>query len=342
MRCLVGDLNGRVLAELSPLVQSVSEVMNGVGLAKMTFSRADEKVTADTLRFGNRLFVAFDNGLKWGGFIDPPRRWTTDSISITAYSGEGLLGWRTTDKGRYFSGNTKGEIFRAILSEMRPIAGFNIGQVWEGGVTHSPDYHLENVLDLVRASLCSRLGVAEFAVIPDVVNGYITFKAELYERRGIDTNMLLVEGGNVVGAEELNEQGPVINDWTIAGADIAGGGEDGWGDSRLTASAEDVTSIGLYGRRQGSEIYNDISETETLISKVDALRDEHGRPKNLFSIDAIDTDPARFTDYNVGDSILLQLPSFGFGGTNTRVRVLAREYFPQAGTLNLVVQEVLS
>ena len=339
MRCLIGDSRGNVLVEVIPLVESVSEVLNGVGRASLLFSSKDNKVTADNLAFGNRLLLQFDNGMEWGGIIDPPRKWTAGNVQVTGYTGEKLMDWRTTGKSRRFAGVSKGNIFQAVHSEALPIPGYAIGEVWTGGVGHSPDYHLESLLDLVQKSLCDRLGTAEFAVIPDFTDGVIVFRSEFYERRGVDTNLMLVEGGNITDAE-LIEQGDIINDWTIAGADLSGEGSDGWGDGRLIATASDAESISVYGRRQGGAVFPDIKIQATLDLKARSLRDEYAYPHNIFSLTAVDAKPARFKDYQVGDSLLLQLYSCGFGGVDTRVRVVGREYFPQQGTANLIVQEV--
>lgn len=339
MQCLIGDNTGRIVAEPTPLIESVSEVLNGVGRARLTFSRHDEKLTAANLAYGNRLLLRGD-GITWGGYIDPPRKWMAESVQVTGYSGEGLLDWRVTGKSRYFDGVSKGAIFTAVHAETLPVPGLALGTVWGGGPGHSPDYHLENLLDLVQKSLCDRMGAADFAVIADAAGGLITFRSEFYERRGRDTSLVLVEGRNA-SEVELLEQGDIINDWLIAGADVSGEGSDGWGDGRLTAVASNADSIALYGRRQGGGVFPDIKTQATLDLKAQSLRDQYSFPHNMFSLTAIDQQPARFSSYGIGDSLILQSYSCGFGGIKARVRVVGREYFPQSRTANLIVQEVL-
>jgi len=339
MQCLIGDNTGRVIAEATPLVESVSEILNGIGRAVLTFPRHDPKLTAANLAFGNRLLIRFSNDLVWGGYIDPPRKWTSESVAITGYSGEGLLDWRATGKSRYFDGVSKGAIFSAVHAETLPVPGLAIGQVWSGGAGHSPDYHLESLLDLVQRSLCDRMGAAEFNVTSDFTGGVITFRSNFYERRGQDTSLKLEEGANVTEVQLL-EQGDIINDWTLAGADVSGEGSDGWGDGRLTATASSSQSIALYGRRQGTGVFPDIKVGATLELKARSLMEEFAFPHNIFSLTAIDELPAKFSSYGVGDSLLLQSYSCGFGGIKARVRVIGREYFPQTRTANLIVQEV--
>ena len=341
-RFQVGDVNGRILAELTPYVESVSTIINGVGRCIFALAKNDEKATAAYLNFGNRVLIEFENGLpNWGGIIDPPRDWANRTVTCTAYSAEHILDWRITGKQRRFSGASKGAIYRAVTEEALPIPAFGLGSVWTGGITHSPNYHIDSLLSVVRDSLCNRLGQAEFAVSAAEANGRIQFSAELYEERGLDTDLLLVEGLNVAQVR-LSENGPIVNDWTIAGSDIADGEGDGWGDGRLLASAFDQASISAYGRRQGSEIYEDITVQSTLDSKVANLLKKQKQPVNLYDLIVVDEEPARFRAYGLGDVLTLQAPSVGFEGTNKRVRVVGRDYFPANGTINLVVQEVVA
>src|SRR3990167_9587987 len=106
-RVLVGDVYGRILAEIEPDVGAVTSRLNAVG--QCTFS------LEENLHFGNRILVQFDNGLRdWGGIIDPPRDWGMANVTCTAYSGEYIFGMRQTDTGRYFSGATVGAIYQSL------------------------------------------------------------------------------------------------------------------------------------------------------------------------------------------------------------------------------------
>ena len=53
---------------------------------------------------------------------------------------------------------------------------------------------------------------------------------------------------------------------------------------------------------------------------------------------AVNSKPALFADYGLGDSVRVILPSFGFGGTDESVRILAREFDPNSGACGLVVR----
>lgn len=337
-RLLVGDKTGNLLAELSAEIDSISWRLSKVGVCKFSMAITDDKAIEDYLKFGNRILIGFDNGLSnWGGMIDPPRDWDGANVRCTAYSGEYLLKYRQTDKGRYFSGATVGYILQALINEANSIkaTGLQIGDIWDGGSTHSPDYHFKSLLEITQMSLIERLSTADFSVLAENVDGIITFTINLYARRGADkTGFALVEGQNIVAPSTLSEQGPIVNSW-----DLAGEGND-WGDGRLTSHAENQTSIDLYGLREASKIYPDVSIQETLDDNAANLLEGSQYPYNMFSLTVANEPPAEFADYDLGDEISLHMPSYGFGGTNTTVRILGREYFPQTGLCALVVQEV--
>ena len=65
----------------------------------------------------------------------------------------------------------------------------------------------------------------------------------------------------------------------------------------------------------------------------------NSEPRRLFSLEVVDEVPALFSDYDLGDTVRCMLPSFGFGGYDGTVRILAREFNPASGTCKLVVEE---
>lgn len=336
VRVLVADRTGRILAEVEPQLGPVSWRLNDVGRATLTFAKTDPKAIEDYLRFGNRLLIQFANGLpNWGGVIDPPRKWDQKSIQITAYSGEYLLGFRQTDRGRYFDGATVGYVFQQLIQEANAVSpmGVTIGGVWGGGSTHSPEYHFDNLLKIIQESLTERLSTADFAVLATETSGYVVFTAHLYERRGSDKpGVVLLEDHNLA-AIDLNEQGPMVNCWNIIGQGTT------WGDERSVAYAEDTDSIATHDRREDSAVHADTATQATLDETADNKLSESSWPRNVLTLDAADLAPARFADYDVGDSVRVLLHSYGFGGYDGQVRVLTREYDPAKGTCALVVQE---
>ncbi len=107
--------------------------LNNYGQVRLTVSRAEFVERPWLFRFGNRILFRFGNGLaEWGGVIDPPRKWNSERVSVVGYSGEYLLDWRVTDRGRYFNRATAGDIFRAVIREARDF-DVALGYVWTGG-----------------------------------------------------------------------------------------------------------------------------------------------------------------------------------------------------------------
>ena len=337
-RLQVGNQFGRLLTELEVDISSISWRLNNVG--KMTFdiAKTDSKLTLDNLAYGNLALVEFDNGLPdWGGVIDPPRDWGDEAVGITTYSGEKLLGTRQTDEGRYFDGATVGGIFQKVIQEAhadRPLP-ISIGEIWGGGEGHSPEYHLKDLLYIARDSLCGRLSTADFDLSPRINSGAIGFMANFYERKGSDKpGVALIEGHNLTDIR-LKEQGTIVNSW-----DLAGEGSSWDADVRLLSYKEDLDSIARYGLRQDSKIFSDVSIQGTLDTHAENLLAESKDPHNMLELTAINLVPALFSDYDVGDSVMVQLTSFGFGGFEGLVRVLGREYEAKTDTCKLVVREV--
>lgn len=336
IRVLVGNQGGTIIAELEPDLGPVSWRLNEVGRASFEISRRDTKATAEILRFGNRILIEFGNGLpNWGGVIDPPRDWQNNKIVVNCYSGEHLLGFRTTDKGRYFSGQNVGYIFRSVIEEANTVnpTGVVAGNVWDGGDGHYPDYHYKNLLEIVRESICGRLSSADFDVTAVEAAGKIVMYANLYARKGVDrAGVALVEDANLAPVR-FTEQGEIVNAYYLAGEGTS------WGNERLTSEVNDADSISLYGLREKGLVYSDVSVQATLDANGANLLAESKDAHNMMDLTAYNQEPGLFANYDVGDGVQVRLHSAGFGGFEGMVRVMAREYDPGAGTCRLVVRE---
>jgi hypothetical protein len=335
MRLLVAGRNGRPVAELEPLIESVEWRLNNAGVLRYQVSQKDEKAIEDYFRFGNLVLVRFDNGLPdWGGVIDAPRDWADGSIRATAYSGERLLAYRQTNRGRYFSQATVGHIFTSVITEAAGVwpLRITVGEVWPGGSIHSPSYHFRSLFDIAQVSIGQRLSPADFVVKPTIAAGEIRFVAELWQRRGEEKpGVALVEDVNLTRIR-LKEQGPIVNSWAIVGEGTA------WGDERPIAYVQNDASISEFGLREGRAIYADTVEMETLQATADNLLAESAWPRVMLELDALDAGPGLFAEYDVGDSVNLSLPSYGFGGYGGMVRILARTFVPARGVCELVVE----
>jgi hypothetical protein len=109
---------------------------------------------------------------------------------------------RQTDRGRYFSDQTVGIIYKALIDDANTVedTGIGIGSVWEGGPGHYPEYHYKNILAIIRESLCGNLSDYDFDITGDVTGGKITLSANLYERKGRDPSGPVVATGWVLAS----------------------------------------------------------------------------------------------------------------------------------------------
>lgn len=330
----VGDLTGRIIGELDAAIEGVAWKLSDYGQARLTLPRTSATTTAALLRPGNRLLIQFGNGLPdWGGVIDLPRKWEDGRVGVVAYSGERLLVDRITDRGRYFSNVTAGEIFKALINEAVPI-GVEVGQVWMGGELHGPDYHFRGLHDIFTKSLSGRIEQADWDVTARLMNGRIVFRANYYKRKGRvhGRQLALVESVNLAEVD-MQEQGPLVNEWHMAGAGT------GWGDTtRKYTLARDTTSVARYGLRQRGEIRVDVLVQETLERSAAVALAGSKAPHAVISLTAIDRPPARFGQYGVGDTILVELASAGFDGYEAAVRIKAREFLPSRNVCALVIE----
>ena len=326
----VTDYNGTPLGELGAGVESVTWKLNEIGRARLGVGNPG---TADELmQFGNRVLIEFDNGLPdWAGYLDTPRRWRYGSVALTAYSGEGLLAQRVTDRGRYFRKATVGAILKALLLEQAGPAVVELGSVWLDGLPHSPSYHFKSLLQVVQDSLL-RMEAADFDVTGHIENGRLRLRANFYERKGFDLpGVALLEGHNV-NVGEPEEQGEIVNEWFLAG------GGTGWGaESRIYATARDEESIYKYGLRQGAEVLSGVSVQETLDGHAVVRLAESAAPYFSLPLTAINLAPARFAEYGVGDGVWIELYSYFEDGYSGMRRVIGREFRPSSGGCTVMV-----
>jgi hypothetical protein len=327
---IVADIHGRLIGELQGDVEGLSWRRNEYGLARLTVPYPGTR--EQLIQPGNRLLIYTDNGLPpWTGVIEHPRRWEYGAVGLTAYSGEYLLSWRVTDRGRYFRGASAGTMFAALLEEQARPKVVEPGSVWTGGGGHTTEYHFRDLYDIASDSL-TRLEDADWDVTGAVENGRIVLRANFYERKGRDlAGVWLLEGHNAAGVK-VEEQGPIVNEWFLAGAGT------GWGETnRIYAAARDDASILAYGLRQASETVSDISVQATLDARAARNLEESAAAYTAISLDAINLPPAAYSTYGIGDVVGVELYSFLPGGFLGMVKIEGREWRPRDGVCGLVV-----
>lgn len=341
--CLIANPQRRILTQVHPDVGAISWRISDFGVVKITMARKDTNLTEDNFKVGNWLYLTFGNGLPdWAGFIvqSPKPVWTYHDVTFTVHSAEAYLKRFQTDKGRYFSKATAGYIFRSVIGDANSAhgMGINIGDVFDGGVPHSPSYHLKDLFWIVQNSVCQRLEDLEFDVKPSLQNGRIELVANLYKRKGIPKpNLSLIQGVNMFD-ETFVEAGSMVNHWQTAGADISGDNASGWGNGRLISSASDVASIAKHGLWMDSEVLNGIESQGELDNLTSWLLKRSRVPRFMICCNGVDKKPARFGEYVLGDSLRAIAPVATFRPYDGMVRVLGREFNHKNGGCSLALE----
>jgi len=307
---VVADHYGVPIGELPGEIESVAWKLNDAGQARLVVPHPG--VAADLVQIGNRLLIEFDNGLpSWTGFIDPPRRWEHGRLTLTAYSGHRLTTHRVTGRDRRFTAATAGGVLMALVQEQAAPSVVLPGAIWTGGATSGREYHYESLHE-VLADLVQTAGV-DYDVTGAIENGRLVFRIHLYERRGRTLpDIYLLEGRNIA-VNALEEQGPIINEWLLAGAGV------GWGETgRAYARARDERSAAGHGLRQDSEVLADVAEAEALAARAQTQLNMTRDLYAAVSLTALNLPPGAFGDYDVGDVVNVELytvPSGGLAGT---------------------------
>jgi hypothetical protein len=247
-------------------------------------------------------------------------------VTATAYTGERLLDWRVTAKGRYFDSQSAGYIFQTLLEEENAewATGVVVGStVFTGGTARTLEYHYHDLLKRYQ-DLC-RLTGYDFTIVPVVAaSGALTFEAEFYEERGSDLSdsVWLVEGRNLQ-PPVLDEQGTIANRVILAGEGTT------WGADRLDAVAVDVDSREEYGYREYGEEQGTVKESTTLEANAATLLEEKKEPVAVATLRAVDAEPGLFSEYDIGDTVRVQyfLESDEWA-QDGNVRVTLREWKP--------------
>lgn len=336
---LLADASGRVLTEINPEIHRISWRKSSVGAVSFTVAATDPKLREEYFVPGHRVLLQFDNGLpNWGGVLTGPREWNGFSVTFEATSGEWVLATRRAARARYFTDTQAGTILTKLIDEVDAFypGGLRTGNIWQGGPGYTLEYHRATLYDVVAEDLVGTLSAGAFDVTASLEDGSIVFYVNLYERQGRDRpGVALVEGRNVTGVR-YREIDQVINVWHMAGEG------EGWeDDSRAYSTVTNDESVGHHGMREGAEVISDVADQAVLDDIAAKRLAATAWPTRVLGLTVTNNTPGRYEDYGIGDVITCRLPSYGFGGVDGLFEVLAREFFPDSGTSDLVLREVV-
>jgi hypothetical protein len=342
-RILVGDRFGRLVGELRPKVLSSAAWRFGIGQATLELAYGSPELSRDLVEFGNRIYVEFANGLPpWGGVFDPPRRWRRDGVTVTAYSGEHLFRWRVTGRELRFEAVSAGDIVRQLTSVANRVddLGLRLGRIWNSGPAQTETYHIRSLWDIINRDIIMTKA-AEVLTTPRISEGRILFDVHVYSTAGEQREVALVAGKNVDDDITLMEQGEIVNEWFLAGADtsvlLTG---QGWGDTRLLSDTVDRASAGRFRLRQGGAVMPQFEQQSGLDEIAARKIADTAQPKSMWDLRVGNAPPATFDLYDLGDVVTLVAPGYGFDTSTHSVRLLSREFMAATGLCRLIVQAV--
>lgn len=323
--------SGQYLADVK--CQAVwSEKLNGIGQARITIAKTNAALTEELIQLGSMVLIEHDTLGAWGGILDTPQDWNTDPIELTAYSGDVLMQWRSPVTEEYTG--TAGTIFRSLVSDANYYeATISLIDVYSAGSSWTEPGNTNLYEIMVR--LAKRSG-QEWKIAPLNVGNRLMFEAYWTAQRGRVVDVALEEGLNIQepNGPLMSLQGRIVNDLTLKVFN---------GSTGTTVRVTDADSIARYGRRQDYR-------TETAPAGIDAntlagLRlAESKHPRRTFNLEALNVN-GLFSYLDIGNTLRLRLRRYGWTdgtmGINTTVRIKARSFSEERGTMTLVVDEAI-
>lgn len=331
--CLVADPFGRVLEEIRPESGTIGSILNGVGATSITMKTRNSKFVESNFLFGGMIYFAFGNGLlPWAGFA-VRRKWRAPGLAEIEYrSAEILFGWRVSGKDDYFQ-NTPGLIARQALVNASASFPANIIplDIWNGGTPLVRDYHFENLADVLAD--VQEASAGDWNVDANETGGRIKLYLNFYERRGSDKAALYLKQGVNIEIPDYTEQDTgLVNQWYVVG------GGNTWDDDRPVGFAQDMDSIAVHGLRQDVVFLNGVTDIQSLNAHAASLLSKSLIPFRSVGGVAVDKEPARFADYDVGDRLTVEAPQMGFGGISELGRVTGRDFDLKTGQATLSLE----
>ena len=273
----------------------------------------------------------------WAGVIDPPRDWGKRAIVCNAYSGEYLLTWRRSEVERKITG-AAGEIYQQMIAVANQPAYLRViaGAIWTGGQAREETLNpTTSIYDEVKR-VATRAG-CDWNVTPEFDGqGRLVFKANWYERMGVDRLFTLEEGVHIeMGTTPVKEQGALANE-------IVGYGDGAAWASRPKSTQRDDTSVARYGLRQAAKSFGGAVITGTLEQNAYNELQARKNPRMTFTLSALDVGDT-LANIRLGDRLPVRLVSCGFSGDgfgmSTVVRVKGMAWDDSNGALDLVCDE---
>jgi hypothetical protein len=153
--------------------------------------------------------------------------------------------------------------------------------------------------------------------------------------RDLSDRVWLVQGVNMQ-QPQIVEQGPIVNQVIAANKDGSWDAADE--DARAVLVDDDLGSSQLFGLRQELLLVSD-AEGVTLEDAAAAYLAEYAQPYSALSTNVLNLPPAKFGDYDIGDTVgVLLLGAYGAGAFESKRRVIGREFYPSTGLCKVILK----
>lgn len=252
--------NGVPLDDIDCSLLRAWKIERSIDTAKgqMSFPINDSKATERNLRYMNLLMSMSDQtGIpNWCGFLWPdPGKVEMGELSLQLLSSESLLGTRVTPQYALYKG-TPGQIFTALLNAAQKKAPLPISSNYGNidttyGKAQSLVYNLADIYRAANDLANKTNSIWYFDPQWDATTNSVTL-VPYWRQRGVTANPIyLVEGGNLI-VTSIDEKASTAGNSNRIANSITGyarksGSSGTSGSDILVYTAQDQTSIGLYG-----------------------------------------------------------------------------------------------
>jgi hypothetical protein len=309
-------------------------VRNGIARAVFTLSIFDAKCREDVLRYGNMVLIEHQKLPAWGGVIDPPREWRNGQVTITAYDGLRLFGYRVAQREQLLRGSAA-----VLIRKIYELAQQDMPLPIEIGVLEDDDHPREETVggnplldDLIRIVERAN-GVLQLT--PMLSMGRMRFRVDYHTNPPTTMDILYLDNHNLrVEGQTLVEQGAIVNDMLGLGDGLT------W-DSRPRYREVDEDSINLYGLRQGVLHAQGVTQIGTLTRGVKAALALSRQPEMVLDLQVVDVGDA-WSRLRPMAPVRVRLTSAGFIGDKVGFqatgRVVGMEYNEAAQSVRVVLE----
>lgn len=325
------------LAEIAAPTTPRSWVLNGYGRAEFSMSTSDPKCTETIMQFGNLVHIKHiptkdadgnDNGKlpDWVGMVLPERGWDYGVLHKNVYTVEGYLVYCPMPFIKV-SGSPK-TIFLEIIKHANDFI-----HRYGGGITFQP-----GIVDDLPLTLSDELTVSAYEHIQTLTTragmnwditseidekGNLLLFANLYQTKGVQTDLTLSNLNSELGSPLLSEQGNIWN--VVIGYSQANTKQDRI--FRVGINQEAVNDYGPFGINQPFLGMKDAASVQ-LAAETRAM--ERGRPIKKIHRIALDRQDT-FSHLETGNILSVKEANAGFApggglGFDAQAKITSMDY----------------